>query len=169
MTRWQTDDGPLDDNALAALLVAGAEVFVADGDRRLRLKAETVDSGRAPAAESTSVRLFRRPLFPADLIPLASRPEWERYSLFEARGEEAHPLADDQLAERCGVDHDAPYFGVRFAREEMCDAQWSCTAAYYEWLDRELERSPSTLVVGPPLRPNRVAAQAGGPGSERSC
>ena len=109
------------------------------------------------------MRVFRRPVFPADLIPLAPRPEWERYSLFEARGEESHPLADSELAERCGVDHDTPYSGVRFVREEMCGVQWSCAAAYYAWLDDDLEsrrpgRSPDLEAprAAPGTDPGRV-------------
>ena len=98
------------------------------------------DSSNGPRGDTELlVRFFRRQTYPADLIPLAARPEWERYSLFEARGEESHPLADHELAERCGVGHHAPLSGARFGREEMCDVQWSCTAAYYEWLDAEIE------------------------------
>ena len=81
------------------------------------------------------MRLFRRPDFPADLIPLVARQEWERYYLFESRGEEPHLLADDQLAQRCGVDHTAPDDRVRYSPEEMCGAQWACAAAYYAWVD----------------------------------
>ncbi len=83
--------------------------------------------------------VFQGRLFPADLIPLAPRPAWERYHLFEARGEEPHVLSDSELAERCGVDHDTPYEGLRFAPAEMCDLQWSCAAAYYAWLDLDME------------------------------
>jgi hypothetical protein len=84
------------------------------------------------------MRLFsRRPRDWADLIPLVPRPEWERYHLFEARGEEPHGLSDHDLAERCDVDHSEPRLGVRFAPEEMCEIQWSCTAAYYAWSDEE--------------------------------
>ena len=83
--------------------------------------------------------LFRRGDFLADLIPLAPRPEWEHYHLFEARDEEPHQLIDRELAERCGVDHETPVYGARFGPEEMCDIQWSCTAAYYSWLDAHLD------------------------------
>ena len=76
----------------------------------------------------------------ADLIPLVPRPDWERYHLFEAHGEEPHALSDRDLADRCGVDHDVPRYGVRFAPEEMCDIQWFCTATYYAWLDEEAMR-----------------------------
>jgi hypothetical protein len=93
--------------------------------------------------------LFKRRTDLADLIPLVPQQDWERYHLFEARGEEAHALSDRDLADRCGVDHDVPRFGVRFASEEMCDIQWFCTATYYAWLDKEAMREgrPSEPVV----------------------
>ena len=96
---------------------------------------------------------FKRRTGLADLIPLVPRPEWERYHLFEAYGEEAHALGDRDLADRCGVDHDVPRFGVRFAAEEMCDIQWSCTAAYYAWLDEDdaQRRGPSPESVAASL------------------
>jgi hypothetical protein len=78
---------------------------------------------------------FRRRSSPAGLIPLAAQPEWERYYLFESRGEEPHLLDHGELAARCGVDHDVPERGDRFGPAEMCEAQWSCTAAYYAWSD----------------------------------
>jgi len=86
---------------------------------------------------------------PADLIPLRPQPQWERYHLFEARGEEPHALSDPELADRCGVDHEAPRLGHRFAADEMCDVQWACTAEYYAWLDEQAPRSemPTEQVV----------------------
>lgn len=93
---------------------------------------------------------FKRRTDLADLIPLVPRPDWERYYLFEARGEEPHALSDCDLADRCGVDHDVPRFGDRFAPEEMCEVQWSCSAAYYAWLDENglhKGRSSESLVA----------------------
>ena len=97
--------------------------------------------------------IFKRQADPADLIPLVPRPRWERYYLFESRDEEPHALSDRELADRCGVDHDAPRRGDRFTREEMCEAQWSCSAAYYAWLDEDaLPERRSTGSFVSPLR-----------------
>lgn len=91
------------------------------------------------------MRLFsKRPRDWTDLIPLVPQPDWERYHLFEARGEEPHELSGRELAERCDVDHSEPRFGVRFAPEEMCEIQWSCAAAYYEWFDETALREERT-------------------------
>ncbi len=100
----------------------------------------------------------------ADLIPLVPQPHWERYYLFESRGEEAHELSDRDLTDRCGVDHDVPRFGARFAPDEMCDIQWSCTAAYYGWLDEDALRRarPSESLEAPlPLRGRKPAHASG--------
>jgi len=97
--------------------------------------------------------IFKRRADPADLIPLVPQPRWERYYLFESRGEEPHALSDRELADRCGVGHDEPLTGDRFTREEMCEAQWSCSAAYYAWFDEEAVpavRSSDSLAA--PLR-----------------
>jgi hypothetical protein len=95
---------------------------------------------------------FKRRRDWADLIPLVPQPDWERYHLFEARGEEPHELADRDLAERCDVDHDVPRAGMRFAAEEMCEIQWSCVAAYYEWLDEEARSRQSRHPVAALVR-----------------
>jgi hypothetical protein len=99
---------------------------------------------------------FRRRTDLADLIPLVPQSDWERYHLFEARGEEPHALSDRDLADRCGVDHDVPRFGGRFSAEEMCDVQWPCMAAYYAWLDEKAMRggrsSESVVISSPPAR-----------------
>jgi len=86
--------------------------------------------------------LFGRRTDLGDLIPLVPQPRWELYYLFDSRSEGPHILSDRELADRCGVDHDVPRLGARFAAEEMCDVQWSCTAAYYAWLDAEAPRTP---------------------------
>ena len=59
MTCWQTDDRPLDDEALATLLLTESEVVVTDGDRRFGLKAETMDGPHAPSSERTTVVTLR--------------------------------------------------------------------------------------------------------------
>ena len=43
-------------------------------------------------------------------------------------------LTLDEFSDRVEI-----VYGARFGPEEMCDIQWSCTAAYYSWLDAHLD------------------------------